>query len=132
MLVAAFYWAVTYFVRYFLLPIYAHERVIGRQNIPRDGPLIIASNHLNDTDPGILATRIPRRLVFMTKDELFHVPGLAQFLRLYGAFPVRLRDAALAALRRSSDTLKSGLALVLFPEGTRAGMRASLGQAWPG
>jgi 1-acyl-sn-glycerol-3-phosphate acyltransferase len=132
MLTAAFYWLTTHLVHYFLLPIYAHERVTGLENIPRHGPLIIASNHLNDTDPGVLCTRIPRRLVFMTKDELFHVPGLAQFLTLYGAFPVRRHEADLAALRRCNETLKRGLALVLFPEGTRAGMRASLGQAWAG
>jgi 1-acyl-sn-glycerol-3-phosphate acyltransferase len=132
MVIAAFYWLSTYLVRFFLLPIYAHEKVTGLENVPRDGPLIVASNHLNDTDPGVLATRIPRRLVFMTKDELFHVPGLAQFLTLYGAFPVRRHEADLGALRRANETLRRGLALVLFPEGTRAGTRASLGQAWPG
>ena len=132
MLVAAFYWFVTHLVHYVLLPIYAKERVVGLENLPRKGPIIIASNHLNDADVGALCTRIPRRLVFMTKDELFHVPVLAQFLRSYGAFPVRRHEADLAALRRSKETLDNGLALVLFPEGTRAGERASLGQAWPG
>jgi 1-acyl-sn-glycerol-3-phosphate acyltransferase len=132
MLTPIFYWLVGHFVHYFLLPVYARLEVMGLENMPRTGPLIVASNHLNDVDPGILATRIPRRLVFMTKDELFHVPGLAQFLRMYGAFPVRRNEADLSALRRSSETLKQGLALVLFPEGTRSGIQASLGEARPG
>jgi 1-acyl-sn-glycerol-3-phosphate acyltransferase len=132
MLTPIFYSLVNYFVRYFLLRLYARLEATGIDNLPRQGPIIVASNHLNDADPGILATRIPRRLVFMTKDELFHVPGLAQFLRMYGAFPVRRNEADLAALRRSNETLKRGLALVLFPEGTRAGSRANLGEAWPG
>jgi 1-acyl-sn-glycerol-3-phosphate acyltransferase len=68
----------------------------------------------------------------MTKAELFKVPVLKQFLLAYGAFPVRRGEADLSALRRSNETLKAGLALVVFPEGTRAGTRASLGQAWPG
>lgn len=132
MTVAAFYWLVTTFVHYFLLPLYAGVKVSGLDNVPRGGPVIICSNHLNDADPGILATRLPRRLVFMTKVELFRVPGLAQFLHLYGAFPVRRGEADLSALRRSNGALNDGLALVLFPEGTRAGSRANLGQAWPG
>jgi len=114
------------------MPVYATIDVRGVENVPRKGPLLVASNHLNDVDPGVLATRIPRRLVFMTKVELFKVPVLKQFLVAYGAFPVRRGEADLSALRRSNETLKAGLALVVFPEGTRAGLRASLGQAWPG
>ncbi|HXH22620.1 MAG TPA: lysophospholipid acyltransferase family protein [Dehalococcoidia bacterium] len=129
---AWFYWLVTYFVRWFLMPLYATIEVRGVENVPRTGPLLIASNHLNDADPGVLATRIPRRLVFMAKAELFRIPVLAQALRLYGAFPVRRREADLSALRRSHETLRRGLALVLFPEGTRAGEAARLGPAWPG
>jgi 1-acyl-sn-glycerol-3-phosphate acyltransferase len=128
----AFYWLATKAVSFFIMPLYAHIDVKGIENIPLSGPLLIASNHLNDADPGVLATRIPRRIVFMTKVELFRVPLLSQFLRAYGAFPVRRGEADLSSLRRSNETLKAGLALVVFPEGTRAGKRASLGQAWPG
>jgi 1-acyl-sn-glycerol-3-phosphate acyltransferase len=115
-----------------LMRLYTRVEAHGIENVPLHGPLLLASNHLNDADPGILSTRIPRRLVFMTKSELFKVPVLAQFLHLYGAFPVRRREADLGAVRRSNETLQKGLALVLFPEGTRAGKRATLGQAWPG
>ncbi len=132
MIVSAFYWLVTHTVRLFVMPLYATIQVRGVENVPRTGPLLLASNHLNDADPGVLSTRMPRRLVFMTKVELFRVPVLAQFLRLYGAFPVRRGEADLSAIRLSNETLKAGLALVLFPEGTRAGQRGSLGQAWPG
>lgn len=131
-MVNAFYWFATKFVSFFMMPLYAHIDVRGIENVPRTGPLVVACNHLNDADPGVLATRFPRRLVFMTKVELFKVPLLAQFLRAYGAFPVRRGEADLSALRRSNETLKAGDALVLFPEGTRAALRASLGQAWPG
>jgi len=130
--VNAFYWLVTWVVKYLIMPLYATIDVRGVENVPRKGPLLVASNHLNDVDPGVLATRVPRRLVFMTKSELFKVPVLKQFLLAYGAFPVRRGEADLSALRRSNETLKAGLALVVFPEGTRAGLRGSLGQAWPG
>ena len=132
MIVSAFYWLVTHIVRWFVMPLYATIEVRGVEKVPRTGPLLVASNHLNDADPGVLATRFPRRLVFMTKSELFRVPVLAQFLRLYGAFPVRRGEADLSSLRHSNETLRAGLALVVFPEGTRSATRASLGQAWPG
>src|SRR6185369_14562183 len=103
--------------------------VHGLQNVPPDGPLVIASNHLNDVDPGILATRIHRRLVFMTKSELFSVPVLAQFLRAFGAFPVHRNEADLGALRRANEALKAKLALILFPEGRRSGVEAKMTKA---
>jgi 1-acyl-sn-glycerol-3-phosphate acyltransferase len=126
------YTVATRITQYLLLPLYTRIKVIGAENLPLTGPLIIASNHLNDTDPGILATRIDRVLVFMTKVELFKVPVLAQFLRAYGAFPVRRGEADLAALRLSSAALAEGKALVIFPEGTREGPPELLAKAHPG
>ena len=67
----AFYWLVSHVVRAFVMPLYATIEVKGLENMPATGPLVVASNHLNDADPGVLATRFPRRLVFMTKVELF-------------------------------------------------------------
>jgi len=126
------YHAANWITHYVLLPPLGSVKVTGLENLPRTGPLIIAANHLNDADPGILSTRIRRRLVFMTKDELFRVPVLGQFLHAYGAFPVRRHEADLSALRRANETLKEGLALVIFPEGTRSGREARLQEAWPG
>ena len=131
-MIPVFYRLVTEYVHYFLLPLYAKVTVKGVENLPRKGPVIIVSNHLNDADPGVLATRSPRRRVYMTKVELFRVPVLKTFLKWYGAFPVRRGEADLSALRRSNETLKAGLALVLFPEGTRSAGDARLGKAWPG
>ena len=79
------------------------------------GPLIIASNHLNDVDPGILCTRIRRPIVFMAKIELFRVPGLAQFLRAFGAFPVKRGEADLSALRNANVALREGHGGVHLP-----------------
>jgi 1-acyl-sn-glycerol-3-phosphate acyltransferase len=126
------YWLATTTTRYILLPVYARVRVTGLENVPMSGPLIIVSNHLNDADPGIICTRIRRRIVFMAKIELFKVPLLGQFMRAFGAFPVRRNEADLSALRRSKETLDQGLALCIFPEGTREGPPEQLLEAWPG
>jgi 1-acyl-sn-glycerol-3-phosphate acyltransferase len=126
------YWLATNVTKVVLLPIYTRVSVTGVENVPAEGPLIIASNHLNDADPGIICTRIPRRIVYMAKVELFRVPGLAQFMRAFGAFPVRRNEADLSALRLAHESLKAGQALCIFPEGTRGGPPEKLRQGWPG
>ncbi len=131
-MIPLFYRFLTGLVHYFVLPVYASVRASGQENIPPKGPVIIICNHINDADPGVLASRIKRPLVFMTKSELFDLPVVRTLLRWYGAFPVRRGEGDLSALRHSSEALKAGLALVLFPEGTRSGGEARLGKAWPG
>jgi 1-acyl-sn-glycerol-3-phosphate acyltransferase len=126
------YNAATIVTKYVLLPVYARITVVGLENLPMTGPLIIASNHLNDADPGILCTRIRRPIVFMAKIELFRVPGLGQFLRAFGAFPVKRGEADLSALRNANMALEKGMAVCIFPEGTREGPAEQLAEAWPG
>jgi 1-acyl-sn-glycerol-3-phosphate acyltransferase len=96
------------------------------------GPLVIASNHLNDADPGIICTRIRRPIAFMAKIELFKIPLLKQFLVGFGAFPVRRGEADLSALRLANENLKAGRAVCIFPEGTREGPAEKLTEAMPG
>jgi 1-acyl-sn-glycerol-3-phosphate acyltransferase len=98
----------------------ARVEVIGKKNVPRKGPLIIASNHFNNADPPVLGATMPRRLVFMAKNEMFQWPILGLAARLGGAFPVRRSEADLGALRKAGEVLHNGEALAMFPEGTRS------------
>jgi 1-acyl-sn-glycerol-3-phosphate acyltransferase len=118
--------------KYFLLPLYARIEVRGVENIPMTGPLVIASNHQNDADPGIICTRIRRPIAFMAKVELFRIPLLKQFLGAFGAFSVRRGEADLSALRLANENLKAGRAVCIFPEGTREGPAEKLTEALPG
>jgi 1-acyl-sn-glycerol-3-phosphate acyltransferase len=126
------YSAATLISKYCLLPLYCRIEVQGLENVPPDGPLVIASNHLNDADPGIICTRIPRPIAFMAKVELFRIPLLAQFLRGFGSFPVRRGEADLSALRLANENLKLERAVCIFPEGTREGAAEKLKEALPG
>lgn len=99
--------------------------MIGAERIPRAGPLIVAANHHNALVDGVLLLSvIPRRLVSVAKAPLFSNPLIGPFLRLIGALPVHrrqeggtdpARNAALFAA--STSTLRSGEAILIFPEG---------------
>lgn len=103
----------------------------GRDRIPRRGALILASNHLNVADPGVLTALTPRRIVWMSKQELFDIPVFGVLYHLFGCIPVRRSEGDLRALRLSQEALRRGLVLGMFPEGTRSG-ESGLGLGEPG
>ena len=97
---------------------YGGVDVQGMQNVPLDGPLIVASNHRSYLDPMILASFLPRRVYHMAKRELFRNPLFAKLITYYGAFPVDREGTARASTFRMARTLL-GLngVVVIFPEG---------------
>ena len=102
-----------------LFTIFLRLKVEGTENIPKDGPLVIASNHLSLLDPPVLGTAATRKGHFMAKEELF-VPVLGTIYKILGAFPVRRGGADRAAIKHGIDILESGQVLAIFPEGTAA------------
>ncbi len=94
--------------------------VVGQERVPREGPLILVSNHLNNADPPAVALAIPRHPTYMAKREMTTWPIVGPGFRAFGAFPVRRGEADLSALRAASDVVRSGQMLVMFPEGTRS------------
>ena len=95
--------------------------VVGLENVPSEGPLILAITHTNFLDPVLAAAVMPRELVIMSKVENFRHPILGIIARLYGAFPVRRGEVDRQAIRRSLEVLAGGEALLMAPEGTRSG-----------
>jgi 1-acyl-sn-glycerol-3-phosphate acyltransferase len=94
-------------------------RVYGRERVPMDGGLVVASNHLSWIDPPVLGAAIPRTLYFMAKVEAHRVPGLGQLMRSFGAFSVRRGESDREAVRTMRQLVRDGHALGLFAEGTR-------------
>ena len=94
--------------------------VIGTENIPTDGPAILAPNHRANIDPPYLSLITSRPITYMAKEELFKVPLFGGFIRRLGAFPVRRGAADRAALRQAIAHLKEGHLVIIFPEGTRS------------
>lgn len=93
--------------------------VVGRDRVPREGGLIVASNHISFWDPPLVGSACPRELHYLAKDELFRAPVLGSLIRAFNAIPIRRGMADLAGLSRAIDVVRSGGALLLFPEGTR-------------
>jgi 1-acyl-sn-glycerol-3-phosphate acyltransferase len=93
-------------------------RVEGARNIPAEGPVILAANHLSNIDPVLVASAVRRPVSFMAKSELFVGP-LGWILRLIAQFPVHRGSIDREALRESSAVVAAGGVLGLFPEGHR-------------
>jgi 1-acyl-sn-glycerol-3-phosphate acyltransferase len=94
--------------------------VRGREHVPPEGGLIVASNHVSFWDPPLVGTAAIRELHFLAKEELFRTPVLGPLIRSYNAIPIRRGVADLSGLTKAMEVLRAGRALLMFPEGTRA------------
>jgi 1-acyl-sn-glycerol-3-phosphate acyltransferase len=102
-----------------LKPIYRME-VMGEENFPKEGGVLLCINHIHNFDPPIVGIIAPRPIHFMAKEELFSVPILGKLLPHLNAFPVKRGMSDREALRKGLKVLKEGNVLGLFPEGTRS------------
>ena len=102
-----------------LLGAWFRPRVVGKENIPATGPVILTPVHRSFADFGFTAFCTKRKLFFMTKDSMWKNKQLGRLLLYVGAFPVHRESADREALQRAEEVLKRGQCLVLFPEGTR-------------
>lgn len=94
-------------------------RYYGRENIPPEGPLILASNHCSYFDPPAVGGGVPRPIHFMAKKELFENPLFGGLIRFYHAVPVRRAGMDWGAVEELKQILSDGGALIMFPQGTR-------------
>lgn len=113
-----------------LKPIYRFE-VIGAENFPKDGGILLCSNHINALDPPVVGILAPRPVHFMAKAELFNIPLLKGILPGVNAFPVKRGLSDRDALRTAIKLLKGGEVVGLFPEGTRS-KDGTLGKGFSG
>ncbi len=96
-------------------------KTYGSENVPREGGVILAPNHISYIDPPAAGMGINfRRIHFMAKLELFQVPVLGFLIKAVGAFPVRQHTADRAALKTALKYLENGELVCMFPEGTRS------------
>ncbi|HEY5135921.1 MAG TPA: lysophospholipid acyltransferase family protein [Candidatus Nanopelagicales bacterium] len=102
-------------------------RVEGLDNIPRTGPVIVASNHLSFADSMVIPIVVPRKVVFLAKEDYFTGTGVKGALMRgwfegIGMVPVDRDDtkSALASLDIALEVLGRGEAFGIYPEGARS------------
>lgn len=111
-----------------LLRIFFRPWMEGEDNIPDEGPAILASNHLSFSDSFFLPALLKRRVTFIAKAEYFTTPGLkgrltAAFFKGVGQLPVDrsgARGAGEAAIRSGIAVIERGELFGVYPEGTRS------------
>lgn len=91
----------------------------GSGNVPRSGAAIIASNHVSNWDPVVVALVLDRPIHFMGKAALFKYAIANKLFTSLNAFPVRRGIADRKAIRHALQVLEDGKVLGIFPEGAR-------------
>ncbi len=112
------YWT----LRAILVPaflVYFRMQRIGREHLPKQGPLLLASNHRSFLDPFVIGMLVRRPVYYMAKRELFEKRWQAWILNALGAFPVDRGHGDSAAMDTARTILERGDCVVVFPEGTR-------------
>ena len=94
-------------------------KTVNADNIPTEGGVIIASNHLSNSDPPLLGLSSKRRMYFMAKVELFENKFFGALIRALGAFPVERGAGDGKAIKTGEDLIREGNVMTIFIEGGR-------------
>ena len=97
--------------------------VRGQENIPAGRPCIFMANHVSNLDPPVLLPLVPGHASVLLKASLMRIPILGTAMRMGKFVPVERgtsREAARRSVNAAANAVRSGLHLVVFPEGTRS------------
>lgn len=94
-------------------------KVEGKENIPKEGRVIIAANHRSFGDPPLVGVSVPREVHFLAKQELFAFKPFGWTISALNAHPLN-RSGDVAAFKMAKRLLEQGYAMIVFPEGRRS------------
>ncbi|MFN8385712.1 MAG: lysophospholipid acyltransferase family protein [Anaerolineales bacterium] len=109
----------------------ANVRITGKENIPYGKPYVVATNHVSMFDPPFIAAFWPEWLEIIGASNVFDKPFEGTILKMYGVIPVHRGEYDRALLTKIVHILKSGLPLLIAPEGGRSHVTA-MRRAKPG
>ena len=114
-----FQWITCTLVYGFYYKIVFGLKIEGRNNIPKNGFCIVASNHVSAIDPFLVAYAVQRPVAFMAKMELFEKKIMRFFLDLLGAFAVNRAKLSPSTIKTAHTIKQTNWLLGIFPQGTR-------------
>lgn len=114
-------YALFHYLFYSLHQTFFRGDVIGIDNIPENGPFLLAANHASHLDPPTIGGHVPRQMAFFARKTLWKGGVLSWWMDQAGCIPVdRDGGSDVSAIKRVLRALQDGRALLLFPEGTRS------------
>lgn len=95
-------------------------KVVGTDNEPLNGSLLVCGNHISMWDPVLIAASMKKRQVrYMAKAELFKIPFVSFLIKSLGAFPVQRGSGDIRAIKITIQHLLNGDCVGIFPQGSR-------------
>lgn len=113
-----FYRFAVHVLRALFVPLF-RLRVVGAENVPKDGACFVCANHISDWDALFVAVAVRRPIHFMAKKQLFHIPVLKSIVKAFGAFSVDRDSADVGAVKTALYYCKYGEQVGIFPQGHR-------------
>ncbi|GAA1017612.1 lysophospholipid acyltransferase family protein [Nocardiopsis tropica] len=121
------YWLIKHVSVGPLITVVNRPTVEGLENVPTEGPALLAGNHLSIADWLFVPLAVPRRISYLAKSDYFTAPGISGKLQKFfytqtGQVPIDRTggDAATAALETAKKLLAEGRLVGMYPEGTRS------------
>ena len=102
-----------------LATVFFQIRVSGRECVPREGGVLVLSNHQSHFDPVLVGLACDRRLNYLARDTLFGFAPFRWLIQSLDAIPIDREGMGLAGLKETLRRLKRGELVLIFPEGTR-------------
>ncbi len=112
-------WVVLRVIARALFMVAFRVRVFGQHNVPREGGVLMLSNHQSYLDPVLLSLGLGRSVSYMARRSLFSKPIFGWLIKALNAFPVTRGGRDTEAMREAVKRLQDGWCVVVFPEGTR-------------
>ncbi len=108
------------FIFFLFFKMFFRLKIVGRENFPMTGPVIVAPNHASFLDPIIVGVGAPRKLSYLARDTLFRFRPFAKALKWAHVSPIKRERGDVNAFKAALSKLKQGEPLLIFPEGTRS------------